>query len=53
MDFWFKDANTLYRANGTGTGQGITKYVYNAGTSTWELQYVLNPGVSGTTALGE
>ena len=42
MDFWFKDATTLYKANGDGTAPGIAKYTFNSGTSNWDLQYVLN-----------
>ena len=42
MDFWFKDATTLYKANGTGGGPGVAKYTFNSGTSMWDLQYVLN-----------
>jgi hypothetical protein len=52
MDFWFADANTLYKANGTGGGQGIAKFTFNAGTSNWDLQYTLNPGTTGTTGAG-
>jgi PEP-CTERM motif len=52
MDFWFKDANTLYRANGTGGNQGIARFDFNSGTSNWDLAYILNPGVSGATGAG-
>jgi hypothetical protein len=46
MDFWFKDANTLYKANGTNAadpGRGIAKWAFEAGS--WVYKYTIDPGV--------
>ena len=52
MDFWFKDAATVYKANGTGGSQGIAKYTFNSGTSTWDFQYLLPANVANNTGAG-
>jgi hypothetical protein len=48
MDFWFADANTLYKANGPNgtTGKGIGKYTFNSGANNWDLAYVLTAGTN-------
>lgn len=58
MDYWFKDATTLYKADdrffsnsGPSPLGGIQKWTYDSGTSLWSLAYNLNPDpASGTAA---
>ena len=50
-DFYFADANTLYVCDDRGlaavpTPGGVQKWVFNTGTSTWELAYTLNSGLA-------
>ncbi len=51
--FWFKDANTVYIADdrAVASGGGIQKWIFDSGSSTWSLDYILSSGASGARGL--